>query len=198
MSYRNDADAPQSADGKYGFGIAESADVEAAIDDAVRGGAKTILLIGWSMGATAVLQAAERSAHRDMIAGLILESPAIDWLDILRHQAKLAKLPSRVAGIGTTLFHKGHRLTGLHLPIAVHELTAERWAATLNVPTLIHVSDADTFVPPAGALRLASLRSDLVTLRRLPEGEHVKLWNLDRAGWEEATAEFARRIRSLA
>src|SRR5690606_28336033 len=100
------------------FGIAESADVEAAIDDAVRGGAKTILLIGWSMGATAVLQAAEHSAHRDMIAGLILESPAIDWLDILRHQAELAKLPSRVVGIGTTLFHKGHRLTGLHLPIA--------------------------------------------------------------------------------
>lgn len=197
MSYRNDADAPRSADGKYGFGVTESADVEAAIDMAVRDGATTILLVGWSMGATAVLQAAERSPHRDLIAGLILESPAIDWPDILRHQAELASIPAQVAGIGTTLFHRGSRLAGMDAPIAVAELTPERWAATLSMPVLIHVSEADTFVPPAGAIRLAELRSDLVTIRLTDQGEHVKLWNVDRSGWEHATTEFARSVRPL-
>ncbi|MCU1425866.1 MAG: secreted protein, partial [Microbacteriaceae bacterium] len=50
ISYRNDGDAPDSADMRYSLGDSEWRDVEAAMKYAVDHGATDIVLMGWSMG----------------------------------------------------------------------------------------------------------------------------------------------------
>src|SRR5690606_8328664 len=50
ITYRNDADAPRSAENIYAMGLIEWPDVEAAVDYALGQGAADILLIGDSMG----------------------------------------------------------------------------------------------------------------------------------------------------
>lgn len=87
ISYRNDPGAPLGEHGRYGVGIAESRDVDAAIAEAMRRGAQRVTLVGWSMGGTACLVAATRGAQRNAVDGLILDSPAVDWSALLRYHA---------------------------------------------------------------------------------------------------------------
>ncbi|MFD5600608.1 alpha/beta hydrolase family protein [Leucobacter sp. NPDC058333] len=194
ISYRNDPGAPPGVRGRYGVGFSESRDVDAAIAEVLRRGAERVTLVGWSMGGTACLVAATRGAHRDRIDGLILDSPAVDWNALLRYHAAAQSVPGAIAGIGVGMLARGWVRAGESGGLPIDELHPETFAAELRVPVLIHASQQDTFVPSAGAERLAALRPDLVQLRLQPGAEHVKLWNVDTAGWEGVTRAFARAL----
>lgn len=193
-SYRNDPEAPQSADRRYGLGWNEWRDVDAAMSEAVKRGATKITLIGWSMGATACLLAAEFSPHRHLVDGVVLESPAVSWPELLAHQAQLSRVPYLSMKVAVSLLASGAQLTGLRNALPIHDLTAERFARNLSVPTLVHLSETDTFVPFEPALKFAVLRPDLVTVNRQKSGEHVKLWNVEQGRWEEITETFIRGL----
>lgn len=196
IAYRNDPGAPEGLRGRYGLGIMESEDVEAAIGFVRSKGARRVTLVGWSMGATAcVIAAAGR--HRGVVDGLVLDSPALDWPDILRAQARLARLPRAVGELAMILLRIGtvrgssDRRRGTDLSA----ISVRRLAQLVNVPVLIHAGPGDTFVPWGGALRLARLRSRFVRLRPA-KGEHVKHWNVDAASWESETSKFIESLSS--
>lgn len=194
ISYRNDPGAPAGAHGRYGNGVAEARDVDAAIAEAVRRGAERVTLFGWSMGGTAAMIAATRGAHADLVDGVILDSPGLDWSELLRHQANHMRVPHPITDAGIALLGRGIVRAGVSGGIPFDELSPERFARDLRVPVLIHASDADTFVPSAAAHRLAAARPELVQLRLTPDAEHVRLWNADPEGWERETARFARAL----
>lgn len=197
VSYRNDPGAPEGERGRYGMGLAEQRDVQAAIAWARSQGAEHVTLVGWSMGGTICVLAAAREAKwgGDAINGLVLDSPALDWPSLLRTQARLARAPGWVAALGQMLMQRGIIAGAVPDQRAtdISALTAEALAAELHVPVLIHAGPEDTFVPWAGAVRFAELRPDLVTLREAP-GEHVKHWNADPDAWESATETFLREL----
>ncbi|UOQ58606.1 alpha/beta fold hydrolase [Leucobacter allii] len=194
ISYRNDTGAPSGRHARYGLGVSESRDVDAAVAEAVRRGAGRVTLVGWSMGATACLLAASGGEHRSVVDGLILDSPAIDWEELLRYHAAGMRVPRRVAGFGVRLLDAGLVRAGEDDGIPFDRLEASALGRALTVPVLIHASRADTFVPCAGAERLAAARPELVQLRLQDRGEHVKLWNVDPAPWERSTEAFARAL----
>lgn len=194
ISYRNDPGAPAGAHGRYGAGLSESRDVDAAIAEALRRGAERVALFGWSMGGTACLVSATRGAHSASVDGVILDSPAVDWRSLLRHQAGGRRMPSPVADIGIRMLDTGVVRAGEPGGIRFETLTPERFARDLEAPVLIHASRDDTFVPCGPARRLAELRPDLVQLHEWETAEHVKLWNLDPARWERITEAFARAL----
>lgn len=195
IAYRNDPGAPRGLNGRYGLGLAERRDVDAAIAWAREHGAERVTLFGWSMGATASMLAATKGPQRGCVDGLVLESPALDWPDVLRQQARLARAPVWVGRLGQLLLRRG--LVRGAVPgeqgTALDALTPEALTSGLGVPVLIHASPDDTFVPWAGALRAVELRPDLISLREA-RGEHVKLWNTDPEGWEAATEAFVREL----
>lgn len=195
IAYRNDPGAPRGLRGRYGLGLAERRDVDAAIAWARERGAERVTLAGWSMGGTAAVLAASRGPQRRLVDGLVLDSPALDWPGVLRQQARLAHAPAWVGALGQRLLQLG--LVRGAVPgepgTDLRALTPEALAEGLRVPVLIHAGPGDTFVPWEGALRLAHLRPDLVRLREAA-GEHVKLWNADPEGWEAATEEFVRAL----
>lgn len=92
VSYRNDGEAPRTRAGAYALGASEWRDVDAAIAYALRHGAEHVVLMGWSMGGAVSLQASVSSGNRHRIAGVILESPVVDWRTVLRFQAKLLRV----------------------------------------------------------------------------------------------------------
>ena len=194
ISYRNDPGAPTGENGRYGIGIAESRDVDAAIAEVRRRGAERVTLVGWSMGGTASLVAATAGAHTAVIDGLILDSPAVDWAALLRYHAKLFHAPRAVANIGIRLLDRGLIRGGEPEGIDFARLTPAAFAEQLEVPVLLHASTGDTFVPCDGARELADARPDIVQLRLRTTGEHVKLWNVDPEAWERITEEFARAL----
>ncbi|MCU1513275.1 MAG: alpha/beta fold hydrolase [Microbacteriaceae bacterium] len=188
ISYRNDGDAPKSIDGRYGLGDTEWKDVDSAMQYAVDHGAREIVLMGWSMGGATVLQALTRSGIAPLVTGVALDSPVVDWVTALRYQGSLHRLPGPVrdAVIGVLGRKWSRRLTGLYEPIDLPRLDFVQRANELMVPILLMHSDDDGFVPASASTALAEARPDIVTYDRWQHAAHVKLWNYDRARWNES------------
>lgn len=188
ISYRNDGDAPASRDGRYALGGEEWRDVDAAVEYAVAHGATRIVLMGWSMGGATVLQCLLSSQHADRIDGVVLESPVVDWVTVLRYQAAVVGLPSAVRDAALTLLGspRGAALVGLETPIDFARLDIVARAAELPAPLLLLHSDDDGYVPSDGSVALAAARPDAVRLERFTRARHTKLWNYDPVRWERA------------
>ena len=186
ISYRNDGEAPESEDRRYGLGGTEWADVVAAVRYAEEHGAERIVLMGWSMGGAIALQAVLRSAAvRERLVGVILDSPAIDWVDILRFQGQALGFPRGLGDAVARLLGGpwSGGLTGVAAPIDVVDLDPVARADELPVAMLLMHSADDGFVPIDGSRRLAASRPDLVQFEEFTGARHTKLWNHDPERW---------------
>jgi pimeloyl-ACP methyl ester carboxylesterase len=192
VSYRNDGEAPRSRGGAYALGASEWRDVDAAIAYALRHGADRVILMGWSMGGAVALQAAVSSGNRDRIAGLILDSPVVDWRTVLRFQAHAAGMhaPLPDLAMGALSMPMTARLSGAEDAIPFDRLDMVARAQELTVPILILHSEDDGFVPVDASHALRDARPDLVTMPRFTVARHTKLWNYDQTGWNAAITEW--------
>lgn len=198
LSYRNDGDAPYSADRRYALGASEWHDVEAGIRFAREHGAQEIVLMGWSMGGAIVLQTVTRSVLRDLVTGVVLDSPVVDWVDTLQFQATLLKLPGWIATAAMGLIGApwAGRLTGQERPIDLNRLDFVAHADELDVPILIMHSDDDGFVPATASRALSHARPDIVTFVPFAVARHTKLWNYDPERWAAAISGWLRLLRA--
>jgi uncharacterized protein len=199
-SYRNDIGAPASADGRYSLGLSEWRDLEAAILYAVEGGAREIVLFGYSMGGAIILQTLDRSWLSDRVSAVILDAPVIDWSDVLRHHGALNKIPGPVGRLSRSLIGRrwARRLVGVHEPIDVALTNWEDRAAELTHPTLLIHSLDDEFVPAGPSISLAGKRPDLVRFEPWREARHTQEWNVDPERWDAVVRDFlADRVQQL-
>jgi hypothetical protein len=188
-TYRNDVGAPAAPDGVHHLGGTEWQDVDAAVRWALDHGARDVVLGGWSMGGAVVLQVADRSAVKDRVRALVLDSPVVDWRDVFHRQGAARNLPAAETDLALWV---AERRFGLDLD----RLDWATRARELRVPTLIVHSDADDYVPVGPARRLAAARPDLVTLDLVPGVGHTQAWNADPAGYERRlTGWLAPRVR---
>ncbi|MFH9980640.1 alpha/beta hydrolase [Streptomyces sp. NPDC017179] len=183
LAYRGDLGAPRPPDGLNHLGETEWRDLDAAIRYAVRYGAERIVLHGWSTGATMALRAATRSALRDRITGLVLDSPVLNWEVTLRALARARHTPGpllplavRAAQGRTGLY--GDRLAGATDPEG------------LTMPTLIFHGPGDQVAPWQLSRRLADRRPNLIALHTVPSAPHGAMWNADPEGYEETLRRF--------
>jgi alpha-beta hydrolase superfamily lysophospholipase len=198
VSYRNDGEAPRSDDFRYALGDREWLDVDAAMRYAVSHGATELVLVGWSMGGATVLQALTRSTFGDRVAGVILESPVVDWIAALDFQVRVRRLPVLVRSFVILLFQKrwGRLFTGLAEPLDVDRLDFVTRARELDRPVLVLHSDDDGFVPSTASRALAVARPDIVTFEAFEVARHTKLWNYDRERWEGAIRAWLAKLPS--
>jgi len=195
ISYRNDGVAPHSADGMYALGDTEWKDVEAAIEFAVGSGAREVVLMGWSMGGALVLQAVTRSPLSRRVQGVILDSPVIDWVRVLDHQAGTRRIPIPIRRAVYQLIGSawGRRFTRQSSAIDLARLDFVARAAELSVPILLMHSDSDTFVPSVGSRALARLRPDIVSFVSFSGAGHTRLWNYDEKRWTQAIRNWLKK-----
>ncbi|MBX3103571.1 MAG: alpha/beta fold hydrolase [Cryobacterium sp.] len=186
ISYRNDLEAPPSYDGLYALGQSEWADVDAALSYAAERGAKRVILMGWSMGGAIAFQTLFQSRHRELIAGLILDSPVVDWFTTLDFQGKAKGFVGPLRWLTYQLLSRpwGVWFTRQSKPINLNQLNILNAADQLNRPILILASSHDDFVPASGSIELAAMRPDLVELELFEGAGHTRLWNLDPERWD--------------
>ncbi|WP_394214776.1 alpha/beta hydrolase family protein [Brachybacterium vulturis] len=199
ITYRNDVGAPASADRMHHLGAAEWEDTEAAIDFALAHGARRIVLVGWSMGGGIALRTSVRSAHRDRIAALVLDSPAVDWQDILIYHATALKAPARMRELALWMMTSrfGARMVQLREPLALAEMTPAYYAEHLRHPTLLFHALDDETVPPEPSRQLAALRTDLIEFVPVVGASHTREWNSDPARYERRLATYLVRELGL-
>lgn len=196
VSYRNDGEAPRSADYRYALGDREWIDVEEAMRYALDHGAEELVLMGWSMGGATVLQALTRSLYRERVVGVVLESPVVDWIATLDFQVTLRRLPPVVRYPVLAMFRSrwGGILTGLAEPLDLNRLDFVRRARELRTPILLLHSDDDGFVPSTASRALAVARPDIVTFVPFEVARHTKLWNYDPERWEGAIRGWLKNL----
>ena len=184
-TYRNDPGAPSDPSGGYRFGETEWRDVESAVAYAQEQGAGQVLLLGWSMGATIVLQAMDRSpATAEAVTGLWLNSPQLDWDTTFDAQGRLNGLPQPLTDVAKLLI-------GWRADLDFDDYDWPRRAAELpEVPIHIEHSESDTYVPNQSAVTLAQLRPDVVTLVQDTPAEHTREWNVDPEGYDARLADW--------
>ncbi len=190
ISYRNDTEAPDSADGRYALGDTEWRDVDAALRYALDHGARSIVLMGWSMGGATALQALTRSRSSAVIVGVALDSPVVDWVAALEYQARSRGIIPPLRGLVYAVLGSrcGRVLTGQRQPINLARLNFVARAGDLHVPILILHSDDDAYVPSDASRALAAERPDLVTLVSFTGARHTKLWNREPELWNRSIA----------
>ncbi|WP_260853548.1 S9 family peptidase [Kocuria palustris] len=195
ISYRNDREAPASADGRYGLGFTEWKDVQLAISYAKLRGATRIVLFGWSMGGAICLQTADLSIYRSDIAGMVLTGPVVDWFSLFAHHTASRRIPETITRMATSLIttRRGRWLTGLAAPVDLGSLDWITRADQLQTPTLILHSADDEFVPDTASRRLAEL-SGRVEMVGFDRARHTKEWNVDPERWESAVQEWTGRV----
>src|SRR5699024_3505286 len=123
-------------------------------------GARRIVLMGWSMGGGIALRTSGKSAHRERIAALVLDSPAVDWQDILVHHATALKAPRSMRRLALWMMTSrlGARTVRLHEPLALDEMRPEYYAQHLVHPALLFHALDDAIVPVGPSRRLAAMR----------------------------------------
>lgn len=197
VSYRNDGEAPRSDDGRYALGDREWADVDAALDFVRERGATDVVLMGYSMGGATVLQTSSRSEHADLVRGVVLESPVVDWFDTIDYQVvSLRRMPRSFGQAVTTVLGRPgvSRLAGLATQVDLPRLDWVTRAAELDRPVLLLHSDGDRFVTSRGSRALAAARPDLVTFEAFDTAQHTRLWNFDQERWTSAVRRWLNTL----
>lgn len=190
-TYRNDAEGPPSPDGLSNLGLSEWRDTQAAMAFAMESGATDIVLLGWSMGGAIVLQTLDRSPLARHVGLAVLDSPVIDWADVIAHHARLRRVPPPLAQLAQGLIGArwSRRLVGVHEPLDVARTDWQHRSAELRHRLLLIHSADDEFVPVGPSRELARRRKDLVRYEEWTAARHVKEWNVDQARWERVVTD---------
>ncbi|TFI04316.1 alpha/beta fold hydrolase [Micrococcus flavus] len=176
---------PRIGTGRSILGHTETADVDEAIGYAVRRGAERIVLFGWSMGAAIALQLAARPRHDGVITALVLDSPVLDWTEIIKANCARSGLPPAAGVLAIPWLTVGPfaSMVGLPESIPLRQFDWITRAAELTTPTLILRGARDSSAPLRLSRALRQRRPELVTLQTF-DAEHTLAWNSDPARWQ--------------
>jgi pimeloyl-ACP methyl ester carboxylesterase len=194
VAYRNDPGAPRTGDRLRRWGETEWRDVEGAVGYATGRGATRVVLVGYSMGGAVVASFLEHSPAAARIAGVVLDSPALDLDRVIKRGAMDRRLPGG-ATLPGVLTGTAERIAEARYDIDLGDLDyAARAASWLRVPALVLHGEDDPTVPVAISRELAAAKPGLVTLEQFPSAGHVESWNVDQARYERAALAFLNRV----
>ena len=193
VSYRGDGEGPATPHGASMLGLTEWRDIDSAIAYARDHGARSIVLFGWSMGASAVLLTAERSTHADMIVGTVLVSPAIDWRGTLRHVARSTGLPTFCADLAMAALADPRlsRVVGVPEPIDFDMLD---WTSgpRMMTPCLIIHSPGDEKIPVELSREAVAANPDYAEVFESSDAMHAWEYNVEPAEFDRAITSWVR------
>lgn len=188
IAYRNDAGAPASPDGRHWLGLTEWRDLESAVRYALDNGAAGVALFGCSMGGAICMNFLYESALADKVAGVILDSPLLDFDASLNHAANVLGYPSLITRYGKFV-------AGLRFGIDWRRMNCLARADELRAPILALHGEADTTLPAAASRALADARPDIARYVGFAGAEHARLWNTDRELYEAEVRRFLSSLR---
>lgn len=172
------------------FGLRESWDVLAAVEEARRHGASRVAVLGFSQGGAAAILAAARSSSVDAV----VTDSAFAELDVTlsREAEGFYRLPPPVAAFAT----------GLFAPVAGFDPATVRPIGVIGAiaprPILLIHGDADATVAVGDAARLEAAAGPSASRWIVPGADHVKGYVVDPSGYTNRVLRFLETALSPA
>jgi pimeloyl-ACP methyl ester carboxylesterase len=193
ISYRNDAGAPEDPSRTLRYGQTEWRDLAAAVQYALSHGARSVVLVGYSMGGGITASFLERSPLAARVSGVILDSPMMDFSRAVDLGASKQRLPLVGLPLPQSLTDVAKWVAGWRYGVDWTSLDYLGGAAKLHLPILLFQGTADATVPPATSDELARVAGD-VTYVRVRGADHLDSWNLDPARYDGAVRAFVGSV----
>ncbi len=190
ITYRNDDGQPADPSGFYGYGATEWEDIKAALDYANSQGARGVVFIGFSTGASHVLSYAYKHQIDD-IRGAIFDSPNVDFGDTVAYAATQRRMPVLPMNVPITLGWTAKVFTSLRMGVNWKTIDyVSRAESALRVPVLIIHGTADMTVPLSQSIRFSEAAPSNVTLFTVADAEHVGSYDVDPDGYVQRVLDF--------
>jgi hypothetical protein len=189
VTYRNDLGVARDPSGYLRYGQTEWHDIEAAVRWSLAQGARSIVLVGQSMGGGIVAAFLARSPLAAKVARVVLDAPMLDLHAAVRHQVDLHPIPM-IGRLPAPLIRAAERIASARFGVdwsATSYLDETTW---LKVPALVTHGGDDTRVPISISIRLKELKPSLVTFERFPGAGHLESWNIDRSRYTSLVEAF--------
>lgn len=185
ITYRNDLSAPAGPENRYGFGLLEWPDLEAAVAHYSPGpDGPGLLIVAESMGGAILGQFLAQSSLSDRVAAVALDSPALSFSAVIGHLATQSGKPlPKAAGWAA----------GIILPF-LSDLPLDRAEvletfATFPGPIFIAHGAGDRIVPIAPSQDLAARRPETTT-ELWTDADHLGSFAQDPTAYRSAFAAF--------
>jgi hypothetical protein len=189
ITYRNDPDGPADPSGRYGFGLSEWPDLEAAVarmapEDTSPG----VLVVAESMGGAILGQFLAQSPLAGRVRAVALDSPGLSFKAVIDHIGHQSDKP--LSGVlAWTAAQLVPWLTGLDLDRA--EVGAVY--AAFPRPLFIAHGAADRIVPIGPSQTLATARS-APTVTLWTKADHLGSFAEDPAAYRAAFRDFLAQV----
>ena len=145
------------------------------------------------MGAAVALQLADHPRHPGLIAALVLDSPVLNWTEVIKSNCARSGWPAAAGhlAIPWLTLDPLARTVGLpgRVPLPTFDWTSR--AVELNTPTLIVHGTRDDSVPIRLSQALRDARPDLVELETFDAG-HTLCWNSGPDRWHETVISWLK------
>lgn len=185
ITYRNDPSAPEGPENRYGFGLLEWPDLEAAVAQFSPGpDGPGLLIVAESMGGAILGQFLAQSPLADRVAAVALDSPGLSFRAVIGHLAVQGgkPLPGAMAwAAGLLLPHLSD------LPLDRAEVLATY--AAFPGPLFIAHGAADRIVPIGPSQDLATARTG-PTASLWTDADHLGSYGEDPAAYRSAFRTF--------
>jgi alpha-beta hydrolase superfamily lysophospholipase len=195
VTYRNDLGAAHDPSGYFRYGQTEWSDVQAAVRWSLAQGARNVVLVGQSMGASLVAAFLKRSSLAPKVAQVVLDAPMLDLPAAIDFQADRHLIPV-IGRLPAPLIRTAMRIASSRFGVdwsAMSYLDETSW---LKVPALVTHGSDDPRVPISSSLRLNELNPSLVTLEVFPGAGHLESWNTDRSRYASLVESFLAPLAS--
>ncbi len=194
ITYRNDDLQPQDPSGYYQYGATEWEDVAGAVAYALENGADNVVLNGYSTGGAHVMSFMYRQSL-DSVAGVLLDSPNLDFGETVEHNAAQRELPILPFTVPPTLTAVAKFFTSLRIGVNWQSLDyVEKAASSLRQPVLIHHGTDDKTVPVSESIELTEVQPDLVRLIQVEGADHVGSYDADPAKYVDEVLAFLDEV----
>ena len=192
-SYRTSLDLSPNP-GRSHLGASEWKDIEAARQFAVGRGARRLLFVGWSLGASIVLRTIDQ-APAGSTAGALLVSPALDWPGIITARLQAAGCPGFLA---RRLPHTVNLVRPRGEPaIRWKDMPSTHMTKHPRVPIMILHGTEDQSVPVELSRTCAGGPGQPVGFVEFEGAHHTLEWNSAPQLWNESVQAWCRRLDLL-
>lgn len=187
-TYRTSTDHGRKASKFSSLGVDESSRLREMHQLALDMGAEKIVYVGWSLGASIILNFLNRWAPTN-VAGVVLVSPALYWKGMLIAHLHRTGIPR---GISRVLAWSADRLRFPWEPRLFNLSEEICLKPSIDVPLLVFHGTADQTVPIEFSYDFMANNGNHVELVEFPNAHHTLEWNANTRKWTHSITQWCR------